>query len=215
VTTGDGGMLTTANAEWDRQFRLWRQHGMSVPDTVRHGSPKVIFESYPVLGYNYRMTDLQAAVGREQLKRLPALLEDRRRRAERYTAILSEMPGLVLPPALAWARTNWQSYRVGLPDGIDQREIMQRLLDDGIPTRRGVMCAHREGSYGDSDWSCGSGPGACGCGPARCERLGESERAQDRTILLPLYPGMTDEEQDRVAGALARAWHGAEVGIGD
>ena len=205
VTTGDGGMLTTRNAEWDARFRLWRQHGMSVPDTVRHGSPTVIFESYPVLGYNYRMTDLQAAVGREQLKRLPALLEDRRRRAERYNAIFSDVPGVVLPAAVAWARTNWQSYRLGLPDGIDQREIMQRLLDDGVPTRRGVMCAHREPSYGDSDWSCGAGPGACGCGPEHCDRLRESERAQDRTILLPLYPGMTDEEQDRVARALARA----------
>ena len=205
VTTGDGGMLTTRNADWDARFRLWRQHGMSVPDTVRHGSSSVIFESYPVLGYNYRMTDLQAAVGREQLKRLPALLEERRRRAARYAEILSDIPGLVLPPALAWARTNWQSYRIGLPAGVDQRETMQRLLDEGIPTRRGVMCAHREAGYGDADWTCGAGPGACGCPPAHCERLRESEHAQDRTILLPRYPGMTDEDQDRVARSLTSA----------
>ena len=70
VTTGDGGMITTANPEWDRQFRLWRQHGMSVPDTLRHGAQRVIFESYLQLGYNYRMTDIQAAVGRVQLRRL-------------------------------------------------------------------------------------------------------------------------------------------------
>src|SRR6266853_2013772 len=69
MTTGDGGMLTTANPEFDRQFRLWRQHGMSVPDTVRHGAREVVFESYPVAGYNYRLTDIQAAIGREQLKR--------------------------------------------------------------------------------------------------------------------------------------------------
>jgi dTDP-4-amino-4,6-dideoxygalactose transaminase len=206
VTTGDGGMLTTASAKWNERFRLWRQHGMSVPDTVRHGSPSIIFEDYPVLGFNYRMTDLQAAVGREQLKRLPALLADRRRRAARYAELLADIPGVDLPPALAWARTNWQSYRIGLPDGVDQRATMQRLLDDGIPTRRGVMCAHREASYGDADWSCGAGPGPCGCPGAHCERLRESERAQDRTILLPLYPGMTDDDQDRVASALARAW---------
>ncbi|MGH9496442.1 MAG: DegT/DnrJ/EryC1/StrS family aminotransferase, partial [Candidatus Sulfotelmatobacter sp.] len=71
LTTGDGGMLTTADREMDHKFRLWRQHGMSVPDTVRHASPNVVFESYPELGFNYRMTDIQAAVGREQLKRLP------------------------------------------------------------------------------------------------------------------------------------------------
>src|SRR5262249_17897391 len=70
ITTGDGGMITTNNADWDRKFRLWRQHSMSVPDTIRHGSRQVIFESYPEVGFNYRMTDIQAAVGREQLKRL-------------------------------------------------------------------------------------------------------------------------------------------------
>ena len=64
ITTGDGGMLTTANKSFDEKFRLWRQHGMSVSDTVRHGAREVIFESYPELGYNYRMTDLQAALGR-------------------------------------------------------------------------------------------------------------------------------------------------------
>src|SRR5262249_8533062 len=65
MSTGDGGMITTSNADWDARCRLLRQHGMSVPDTVRHGANTVIFESYPVLGYNYRMTDIQAAVGRE------------------------------------------------------------------------------------------------------------------------------------------------------
>ena len=72
VSTGDGGMITT-KPDWDKQFRLWRQHAMSVPDTVRHSSNEVIFETYPELGFNYRMTDIQAAVGREQLKKLPAL----------------------------------------------------------------------------------------------------------------------------------------------
>src|SRR5262245_35178149 len=84
MSTGDGGMITTANAEWDAHCRLLRQHGMSVPDTVRHGASQVIFESYPVLGYNYRMTDIQAAVGREQLKRLPGIVAVRRSLMERY-----------------------------------------------------------------------------------------------------------------------------------
>ena len=78
ITTGEGGMLTTSNPEFDRKFRLCRQHGMSVPDTVRHGSPQVIFEDYLVVGFNYRMTDIQAAVGRKQLERLPDLVARRR-----------------------------------------------------------------------------------------------------------------------------------------
>ena len=79
LTTGEGGMLTTRNPEFDAFFRLARQHGMSVPDTVRHASATVIFEEYPILGYNYRMTDVQAAIGREQLKRLPGIVARRRR----------------------------------------------------------------------------------------------------------------------------------------
>ena len=77
MSTGDGGMLTTDNPKWDARFRLLRQHGMSVPDTVRHASPQVIFESHPEVGYNYRMTDIQAAVGREQLKRMPEIIAAR------------------------------------------------------------------------------------------------------------------------------------------
>src|SRR5262249_43946963 len=97
VTTGDGGMLTTRDPDLDRQFRLLRQHGMSVPDTPRHAAKKVIFENYPVVGFNYRMTDIQAAVGRVQLRRLPGLLARRRQLAARYTEALREIPGLVPP----------------------------------------------------------------------------------------------------------------------
>lgn len=190
LSTGDGGMITTTNPEWDRKFRLLRQHGMSVPDTVRHGSSEVIFESYPVLGYNYRLTDIQAAVGREQLKRMPAALERRRAQAGRYRQMLADVPGLKLPVEPVWARTNWQSFCIRLPDGCDQRGVMQSMLDQGIATRRGVMCSHREDSYRDY--------------PHR-HSLIESELAQDRCIALPLYHEMALEEQDRVVSALKQA----------
>ena len=74
-------MITTKNKDWDAKFRLWRQHSMSVSDTVRHSANSVIFESYPEIGFNYRMTDVQAAIGREQLKRLPELVSARREKA--------------------------------------------------------------------------------------------------------------------------------------
>mgnify|MGYP000103159937 CR=1 FL=1 len=190
ITTGDGGMLTTANADWDRKFRLLRQHGMSVPDTVRHEARKVTVESYVVLGYNYRMTDIQAAVGREQLRRLPAIVSRRRDLAARYRELLAAVPGLGLPEEPSWARSNWQSYCVRLPDGCDQGRVMQFLLDRGVASRRGIMCAHREGPYRHA---------------AHRFPLPESERAQDRCILLPLYHQMTDEEQARVADTLREA----------
>src|SRR6266496_1204134 len=97
LTTGDGGMLATANPDTDRKFRLWRQHGMSVPDTMRHSSPTVVFESYPELGFNYRLTDIQAAIGREQLKRLPEAIAERRQLAARYRKLLENISGLILP----------------------------------------------------------------------------------------------------------------------
>jgi dTDP-4-amino-4,6-dideoxygalactose transaminase len=190
VTTGDGGMLTTNRAEWDAQFRLWRHQGMSVSDTARHASDKVIFESYPIVGYNYRMTDIQAAVGRPQLARLAELIAMRRASAQIYARELDGAAGLQPPAEPAWARSNWQSYCVRLPDGVDQRGVMQHMLDRGVSTRRGIMCAHREAAYRDL--------------PLRYP-LPHSEAAQDRCILIPLYNQMTEAEQSKVIDTLRSA----------
>jgi len=203
LTTGDGGMLTTADAEVDHKLRLWRQHGMSVPDTIRHSSREVVFESYPELGFNYRLTDIQAAVGREQLKRLPAAIAQRRQMGERYRQLLTDIPGLILPTEPDWARTNWQSYCVRLPRDADQRQVMQKMLDEGIATRRGIMCAHLEPAYNNAaSWRCAQ----VGCKPGgSCPNLAESERAQSQGLILPLFSQMTDDQQSRVASALRRA----------
>ncbi len=205
ISTGDGGMITTENADWDARFRLLRQHAMSVPDTVRHGASQVIFESYPTLGYNYRMTDIQAAVGREQLRRLPEIIAKRRALAEQYRELLADAPGLKLPSESEFARTNWQSYCVGLPPGCDQRVVMQVMLDAGVATRRGIMCSHREPAYPHSVWSCGVAAENCGCADGHCRRLRHSEESQDRTIILPLFPQMSFEQQNQVVVALRDA----------
>ena len=190
MSTGDGGMITTNNKDWAARCRLLRQHGMSVPDTVRHGSSKVIFESYPIVGYNYRMTDIQAAVGREQLQRLPEIVARRREIAEQYRRLMSDIPGLILPTEPKWARSNWQSFCVRLPPSLDQREVMQNMLDAGVSTRRGVMCSHREEPYLDA---------------RRFGELGNSEEAQDQCIVLPLYGQMTSADVNAVAQALRGA----------
>jgi dTDP-4-amino-4,6-dideoxygalactose transaminase len=189
ITTGEGGMLTTSNPEWDRLFRMWRQHGMDVAADIRHRAASVVIERYPVTGSNHRMTDIQAAVGRKQLERLPQIIARRRRLADRYKRMLGDMPSVGLPVERAWSRSNWQSYCVRLPDHAAQRDIMQALLDRGVSTRRGIMCAHRERPYaGLAD-----------------RPLPRSETAQDRCILLPLFAQMTDDEQDRVVAALGEA----------
>jgi dTDP-4-amino-4,6-dideoxygalactose transaminase len=204
MTTGDGGMLTTRDADWDRQFRLWRQHSMSVADTARHQARSVMFEQYTEVGYNYRMTDMQAAVGREQLKRLPSMVTERRRLARCYTELLRGIKGLELPHEPAWAQSNWQSYCVRLPDRRHQRPVMQAMLDAGISTRRGVMCAHLEPAYQTEPWRVGGQTGVVE-GSDSCQTLANSEAITARGLILPLYVGMTDGEQGRVVAALVAA----------
>jgi dTDP-4-amino-4,6-dideoxygalactose transaminase len=192
LSTGDGGMLTTSDAALDARFRLLRQHGMSVPDTVRHAATSVIVEQYPVLGYNYRMTDIQAAIGREQLTRLPEIVARRRTLAARYTERLAGVDGIAVPREPEWARSNWQSYAVRVGAWIDQRRVMQRLLDQGISTRRGVMNVHLEAAYPPETWR-------------RVGPLSIGEEIQETAIVLPLFHQLTEAEQDRVVEALVAA----------
>jgi perosamine synthetase len=189
ITTGEGGMLTTANPDFDHEFRLFRQHGMSVPDTVRHGSQQVIFENYLMVGFNYRMTDFQAAIGRKQLERLPDLVARRRFLANCYEKLLGDIEGLGLPVEPDWARSNWQSYCIRVPDRLNQKAVMQALLDQGIATRRGVMCSHREAPYS---------------GDEQRHDLRLSEDVQDHSILLPIYAQMSEDDLMRVTDALRR-----------
>jgi dTDP-4-amino-4,6-dideoxygalactose transaminase len=192
ISTGEGGMITTKHQDWDARFRRLRQHGMSMPDTVHRTLNNGIFESYTEPGFNYRMTDLQAAIGREQLKRLPDLVIHRRVMATMYRVFLADVPDLGLPAEPEWARSNWQSYCVRLPPGCDQREIMQALLDRQIATRRGIMCVHREPAYENQPWRA-AGP------------LDRSERAQDECILLPLYHQLEHRDRQFIAAQLRAA----------
>ena len=190
LTVGDGGMLTTQNPAWDAHFRLLRQHAMSVPDTLRHGSATVIFEEYVAPAYNYRMTDVQAAIGRQQLKRLDGVIAARRALASAYDAALAGLDGVAAPTEPAWARSNWQSYCARLDDEIDQRAVMQHMLDRGVATRRGIMCIHLEPAYRDLPLP---------------HPLPRSEAARDHAMILPLYATMSGEEQALVVEALAEA----------
>ena len=150
-------------------------------------------ESYTTLGYNYRLTDIQAAIGREQLKRLPAMVSRRRELAERYDKRLSSLAAVTPPREPAWARTNWQSYAVRLQPSFNRDEVMQRMLVDGVATRRGVLNAHQQPAYPPDTWR--EAPGG----------LAASEQAAATTLVLPLFHQMTVEDQDRVIESLARA----------
>lgn len=193
VTTGDGGMVTTGDEALAKRLKLLRQHAMSVPDTVRHHSDKVVFEEYTEPAFNYRMTDLQAAVGRPQLARLDAIVAERRRLADVYAAALADHPVFAPPRERAFARSNWQSYPIRVKDGakVGQVAAMQALLDAGIACKRGISNAHQEPAYaGKSSW---------GMDP---RGLPVSEKLRDTTILIPLFHGMAQAEQQLVIDAL-------------
>jgi len=189
VTTGDGGMITTPDEAVAKRLRLLRQHAMSVPDTVRHHSDRVVFEEYSEPAFNYRMTDLQAAIGRPQLRRLSGIVKERRRLADVYASRLAN--NAVFAPIVErpQSRSNWQSYPLRLRGGISQVDALQSLLDAGIAAKRGISNAHQEPAYaGKENWA--GGP------------LPVSERMRDTTVLIPLFHGMKPEEQDMVIAAL-------------
>jgi len=185
LSTGEGGMITTANPEIAARLKRLRQHAMSVSDLARHSSTKIMTESYDEVGYNFRMTDMQAALGIVQLSRLPGFLERRRKRAENYSAGLAGLPFLVTPVEPEDCKTNFQSYMVRVLQNspLKRDELMQALLDRGISTRRGVMALHRERPYADPKWD---------------TLLCETNKAADEAIILPLFDQMSDEEQQYV-----------------
>jgi len=187
ISTGEGGMITTSDPELAQRLRRLRQHGMSMPDTARHGARELVVERYLEVGYNYRLSDLQAAVGIAQLARLDGLVARRRALAARYDAALAGHPWLRPPFVPAGAAPNYQSYAVTLVAGapVERDAILRHLLAAGIAAKPGIMTAHREPPYAGEGW-----------------RLPRTEQAADRSFLLPLYPDLPEADQDRGLAAL-------------
>ena len=185
ITTGDGGMITTSNKKYYERIKLLRQHGMSINDRIRHDANKLIFEEYLEVGYNFRMTDIQAAVGIEQLKKTDEIIIKRRRIAHKYNDAFKHIKCLRIPFEPDGYISNYQSYSLFLTDSapVSRDELMHLLLEKGISTRRGVMTAHREAAYiiGNKTYS-----------------LPITEKTSDNSILIPLYPQMKDDEVDYV-----------------
>jgi len=197
ISTGDGGFITTSREDYYQRMKLLRQHGMSVNDRVRHESSKLIFEDHVEVGYNYRMTDIQAAVGIKQLEKLDWIVAERRKVAARYHEAFKDIEFIQLPFEEEGYFSNYQSYSIYLKDDcpVNRNEIMQKMLDDGISTRRGIMTAHRETAY-----------------KTECAGLSlpVSEKSCDRSIILPLYIPMKDEDIEKVIEAF-KLYVGAPV----
>jgi perosamine synthetase len=190
LTTGEGGMITTADPDLAARLRGLRQHAMSVSDVARHNSNRVVFEQYTEVGYNFRMTDLQAAVGLVQLSRMDLMLTRRRQLASLYSERLRAVPWLTTPQVPENHLHNFQSYvvRVLHNSPVSRDQLMQDLLDRGVVTRRGIMAIHREAPFQSAQWDA---------------LLPETNAATDNTIVLPLFHQMTDAEQDHVIESIA------------
>ena len=196
LSTGEGGMITTNDEQAAARLRTLRQHAMTVSDLARHSCSKVVIESYAEVGYNYRMTDLQGALGLVQLQRLDGFIARRRMLAGRYTQALAPLGWLLPPQETAECRHNFQSYAARVAPGapVSRDELMQKLLDRAISTRRGIMASHREPPYAAGNWDA---------------RLPETNRATDETIILPLFHQMTEEEQDYILDSIREVAAGA------
>ena len=188
ITTGEGGMIAVHDQAVAERLRRLRQHAMDVSDLARHSANDVVIEAYPERGWNQRMTDMQAALGLCQLELLDEILEQRQRLAERYTAALDGIPYLTAPYEPEYAERTWQSYAIHVSPAapVGRTDLMRRLLHDGIPTRRGVMAIHTEQAYAGADLL-----------------LPNTEMITRETMMLPLFAGMTDEQQDHVVDRLA------------
>lgn len=191
LTTGEGGMLAVADPEEGVRGRRLREHGMSVAAADREASAGVIVESYLETGFNYRMTDIQAAVGLVQLGRLAGIVERRRERACRYHELLGGIADLRTIADPAYGTTNFQSFWVLLPDDcpLTQVEVLEALLRAGVSARRGIMAAHLEPAYAGHPH----------------EPLPNTELLATRSLVLPLHDELDDARQDRVVEALESA----------
>ncbi|MDU0292016.1 DegT/DnrJ/EryC1/StrS family aminotransferase [Saccharothrix longispora] len=195
LTTGEGGMVTTGNAEWATRLRKLREHGMSVSAAERHAQGSVKLESYEEVGFNFRMTDMQAAVGLIQLRKLPDVIAKRRELAERYHKLLGELDGVRCVADPEYGTTNYQSFWVVLPDDYagTSVDVLTALQERGVSGRRGIMASHLEPAYAG----------------AAAGDLPVTEHLTSRSVILPLYHQMTEAEQDTVVSAFTEALRGA------
>jgi dTDP-4-amino-4,6-dideoxygalactose transaminase len=190
LTTGEGGMVTTSRADWAARIRRLREHAMSVSAADRHSSAVPVAEEYVEVGYNYRMTDIQAAVGLVQLGRLDEVIARRREIAAGYREAFAGVPGLRCVEDPPGGTTNVQSFWIELDPafGMSRDDLLAHLAERDVSARRGIMAAHRQPPYAD-----------------RTAVLPVTERLTDATLILPVYHEMTADERARVVDAVQSA----------
>jgi perosamine synthetase len=189
ISTGEGGMLTTDDADLAARARAMRSFCATASAYDRHTQKGLVFESYPDLGYNYRMTDVQAAIGLAQLEKLPRLLEGRARAARRYHEAFAALAHVRLPAQPADAAHAFQSYGIYLTAGapISRDDLLRELTERRITCRRGIPPIHLEPLYRNRYGTIS---------------LPITEDVGARSLFIPLYGSITDDDQSRVIEAV-------------
>ncbi len=193
ITTGEGGMVTTNDRAAAEIMDQLRNHGASISEEQRHLGPKpYLLPEFNMLGFNYRMTDLQAAVGLVQIEKLSQFIDERARWARWYAEQLADIEWLRLPKNPNNGRHAWQAFVTYVdPETapVPRNEIMATLQDKGISTRPGTHAVHMLGYYRDSYGTKPDDfPGARDC--------------NDNTMAIPLHNKMTEEDYKYIADAL-------------
>jgi dTDP-4-amino-4,6-dideoxygalactose transaminase len=190
ITTGEGGMVITRDAGLARKVRMLRDHGSALSDHARHAQGVMSLPEFPVSGFNARMTDLQGAIGVEQMKRLPAMLRRRASLVGQYLRRLKGWSRIALPEVRRPSRHTWQSFVIRFPGDPERCERTARALGDlGIATRPGTHAVPWLGAYAER---------AAAYRP-NCPKSREAERT---SMALPLFPEMKVGDVDRVCRAL-------------
>lgn len=193
ITTGEGGMLTTNNAEVAITAAKMRNHGAEISEEQRHSGPQpYLLPDFNLLGYNYRMTDLQGAIGVVQLGKLDSFIAERQRAADLYAEQIGHLDVLQMPARPTNGVHAWQAFvlRVQGSNGPDERNRIMSSLDDlGISTRPGTHAIHSLGYYQDKLKKTDEDlPGATLC--------------RDTTVAIPLHNRMTENDYARVIDAI-------------
>lgn len=194
VTTGEGGVAITANAELAQKMALLRSHGITRdPEIMENPSEGGWYYEQILLGLNYRMTDLQAALGLSQLQRLPSMWQKRDERARRYDDHLADLP-LHLPARANDRQSAHHLYVIEIDESrsaLTRRELFDALTAAGIGANVHYIPIHLQPHYRRMGFTPGDFPAA--------------EAYYQRAVTIPLFPRMTDEQQDRVIDCLKSA----------
>ena len=192
LVTGEGGMVTTNDAGMAERLRLLRQHGMTASPFERHQTDRPVTEQYVETGFNYRLTDIQAAIGVVQATKVPTMVRRRRQLAERYHELLSGVPGLTMVSDPEHGDSNYQTFWVMLPEDypVPRDSLLAALKRNGVNARHGIPCAHLEPAFQDLDQVF----------------LPVSEQISGQSLLLPMFHTLTELDQERIAEVICGIW---------